>query len=59
MYSVTAPRTASNRTVRSGGRTITTSPSIAIANRFVWIVKKLKKFAGLNVGTSLWRVANW
>jgi hypothetical protein len=29
-----------------------------MANRFVWIVKKLKKFAGLNDGTSLRRVAN-
>jgi len=32
---------------------------MAIANRFVWIVKKLKKFPGLNVGNPWRRLANW
>ena len=44
---------------RSGWRTTTSSASIATAARFDWIVKKLKKFAGLNAGTSLFSVANW
>jgi len=54
------PRTASKGRPRSLRRTTTASASIAIAKRFVWMVKKLKKFPALKrkVG-ELSRYENW
>jgi hypothetical protein len=56
---VTALRTASKRMVRRAVGTTAATASIAIASRFVWIVKKLKKFPALNPGSPILRLANW